>query len=53
MEKKILDYATQNSYNETQKNMLANDLYKEALKQKKERDMEKNRQEVIRESYAR
>jgi len=53
MERKINDYAFQNSYNETQRNLLANDLYKEALKQKAERDMNKTRQEVIRESYAR
>ena len=53
MERKINDYAFQNSYNETQRNLLANDLYKEALKQKNERDMNKTRQEVIRESYAR
>lgn len=53
MEKKINDYALQNSYNESQRNLLANDLYKEALKQKKERDMAKTRQEAIRESYAR
>ena len=53
MERKINDYAFQNSYNETQRSLLANDLYKEALKQKAERDMNKTRQEVIRESYAR
>ena len=53
MERKINDYAFQNSYNETQRNLLANDLYKEALKQKAERDMNQTRQEVIRESYAR
>ena len=53
MERKINDYVFQNSYNETQRNLLANDLYKEALKQKAERDMNKTRQEVIRESYAR
>lgn len=53
MERKINDYAFQNSYNETQRSLLANDLYKEALKQKAERDMNQTRQEVIRESYAR
>lgn len=53
MEKKINDYAFQNSYNENQRKLLANDLYKEALKQKKERDMAQTRQEAIRESYAR
>ena len=53
MERKINDYAFHNSYNETQRNLLANDLYKEALKQKAERDMNQTRQEVIRESYAR